>query len=97
MGIQSSASSINLLETHSKSSIVEDVSPREHHHHHIGEAQHIGLDTGHLIKGPHGSLVFAPDIKVEEKLNLDADVVKPNHEGVIISYENHPKNVKILD
>lgn len=60
-------------------------------HHHLGEPQHIGLDLGHLVRGPHGSLAFAPDIKVEEKLNLEPDMVKPNHEGVVISYENHPK------
>lgn len=66
------------------------------HHHYAGEEQHVGLDTGHLVVGPHGSLVLAPDAKGNEKLHLDSDMVKPNHEGVVISYENHPKAHKIV-
>lgn len=66
------------------------------HHHYAGEEQHVGLDTGHLIVGPHGSLVLAPEAKGNEKLHLDSDMVKPNHEGVVISYENHPKAHKIV-
>lgn len=54
------------------------------HHHYIGEEQQVGSETGHLIAGPHGSLVLAPD------------VIKPNEEGLVLSYENHPKNPKII-
>lgn len=54
------------------------------HHHYIGEEQHVGSETGHLITGPHGSLVLTPD------------TLQPNHEGLVISYENHPKNHKIV-
>lgn len=54
------------------------------HHHYIGEEQHVGSETGHLIPGPHGSLVLTPD------------VIKPNQEGLVLSYENHPKNPKII-
>lgn len=98
MGIQPSSSSVNLATDSHNPNLVDDVPPKpHHHHHHVGETQHIGLDSGHLIRGPHGSLAFAPDTKVEEKLSIDADMVKPNHEGVVVSYENHPKNVKILD
>lgn len=62
-------------------------------HHHLGEVQEVGVHhMGHLIHGPHNSLVLVPDEpKVEEKLNLDSDEVRPNHEGVVISYENHHK------
>lgn len=67
------------------------------HHHYAGEEQHAGLDTGHLVVGPHGSLVLAPDAKGNEKLHLDSDMVKPNHEGVVISYENHPKAHKVAN
>lgn len=54
------------------------------HHHYVGEEQHVGSETGHLIAGPHGSLVLTPD------------TLQPNHEGLVISYENHPKNHKIV-
>lgn len=64
-------------------------------HHYLGEPQHIGIDVGHLVRGPHGSLSFAPDAKVEHKLNIKADMVKPNQEGLILSYENQPKRAAI--
>lgn len=70
---------------HQNDLIKNEPSPKGHHH--VGETQHVGLDVGHLIKGPHGSLAFSP----EEKLNLEADLIKPNQEGVVVSYENHPK------
>lgn len=66
----------------------EDVSTKIHHH--VGDQQRIGSEHGHLIKGPHNSIVFEPEI--EEKLNIDSNMVKPNQEGLVISYENHPKN-----
>lgn len=64
--------------------------------HYAGEEQklvsHIGL--GHLVKGPHGSLVLEEDHPkgVEEKLNVDPDMLKPNHAGTVLSYENHPNH-----
>jgi hypothetical protein len=58
---------------------------------------HVGLDVGHLVKGPHGSMVLSPNLKVEEKLNIDSDVLKPNHDGVVITYENHDRNRKVND
>ncbi|KAF5303295.1 hypothetical protein FQA39_LY10034 [Lamprigera yunnana] len=60
--------------------------------HHVGEPQRIGLDIGHLVRGPHGSLAFTPD--VQEKLSLETDLIKPNQEGTVISYENQPKSVE---
>lgn len=60
------------------------VQPSHNHHHYLGEELHVGSETDHLVAGPHGSLVLAPDS------------LKPNHEGVVISYENHPKNPKII-
>lgn len=66
-------------------------------HHYAGQEQHVGLDTGHLVVGPRGSLVLAPDSKTNEKLHLDNDMIKPNHEGVVISYENHPKQHNIAN
>lgn len=73
----------------------EHVNTKNHHHqhhqhHHAGEEETIAGHRGHLVAGPHGSLVFAPDLKVEEKFNIDSDLLKPNHEHVIVSYENHP-------
>lgn len=50
------------------------------HHHYVGEEQQVGSETGHLMAGPHGSLVLTPD------------TLQPNREGLVISYENHPKN-----
>lgn len=61
-------------------------------HHYVGEEQHVGLDSGHLVVGPHGSLVINPDHKARERLHLDADLVTPNQEGLVLSYENHPRN-----
>lgn len=69
---------------------VDDNTISEHHHHHhhyVGEEQQVGSETGHLIAGPHGSLVLSPD------------TLQPNHEGLVMSYENHPKhpaNTKIV-
>jgi neuroblastoma suppressor of tumorigenicity 1 len=65
--------------------------------HHLGDEVHVGLDVGHLVKGPHGSMVLSPNLKVEEKLNIDSDVLKPNHDGVVITYENHDRNRKVND
>ncbi|KAL3272226.1 hypothetical protein HHI36_022709 [Cryptolaemus montrouzieri] len=56
------------------------------HHHYIMEEENVAGKREHLVKGPHGSLVLTPDIKVEEKLNLETDALKPNHQGVVISY-----------
>ncbi|RZB39875.1 uncharacterized protein BDFB_003870 [Asbolus verrucosus] len=67
------------------------------HNHHLGEEVRVGLNVDHLVKGPHGSMVLSPNLKVEEKLNIDSDVLKPNHDGVVIAYENHNKNHKIND
>lgn len=64
------------------------------HNHHLGDELHVGVDVGHLVKGPHGSLALSPNIKVEEKLNIDSDVLKPNHDGVVITYENHDRERK---
>ena len=64
--------------------------------HHLGDEVHVGLNVGHLVKGPHGSMVLAPNLKVEEKLNIDSDVLKPNHDGVVIAYESHRKTNNIL-
>lgn len=61
-------------------------------HHHLGERIPIGVNVGYLVKGPHGSMVLAPTLKVEEKLNIDSDVLKPNYDGTVIAYENHSKN-----
>ncbi|EFA05660.1 uncharacterized protein LOC660885 [Tribolium castaneum] len=66
------------------------------HNHHLGDEVHVGLDVGHLVKGPHGSMVLSPNLKVEEKLNIDSDHLKPNHDGVVITYENHRKGNDIL-
>ncbi|XP_022901088.1 uncharacterized protein [Onthophagus taurus] len=47
------------------------------HHHYIGEViQNVGVNPGHLSKGPHGSLVVVPQVKV-----------KKNEEGLIMQYE----------
>lgn len=66
----------------------EDVSTKGHHH--LGDQQRIGSEHGRLVKGPHNSIAFEPE--VEEKLNIDSNMVKPNQEGLVISYENLPKN-----
>ncbi|KAK5638344.1 hypothetical protein RI129_012639 [Pyrocoelia pectoralis] len=82
MGLFDSGSKINLLDN-------QEVSGKGHHH--LGEKQHIGLDLGHLVRGPHGSLAFTPDVK--QKLNLETDLIKPNQEGMVISYENSHSTV----
>lgn len=52
----------------------------------------------HLVKGPHGSLVLRPDIKVEKKLNLETDSLTPNHQGVVITYTGDEENApKLID
>lgn len=71
---------------------IENHHHHHHSHHHAGDDERVGNQKGHLKSGPHGSLVFQPDIKVEEKLNIDSNMVKPNQEGLVISYLNHPKN-----
>lgn len=70
----------------SKINLIDNQEPSGKGHHQLGEKQHIGLDIGHLIRGPHGSLAFTPDVK--QKLNLESDLIKPNQEGMVISYEN---------
>lgn len=76
---------------HNRHRIQENLVDDEHNnHHYLGEEQHVGLDDGHLVPGPHGSLVLAP-----ERLQLDPEMVTPNREGVVISYENHPRNLVI--
>ncbi|XP_018323478.1 uncharacterized protein LOC108735814 isoform X2 [Agrilus planipennis] len=84
--------STNLLEDPKDAKKLDDA--KKHHHHHAGEEQHLGVDRGHLVIGPHGSLAFSPDANIEEKLNLETHLVKPNHEGTEIEYENHPKRRK---
>lgn len=75
-----------------------DEFPKKHY---IGEEQklvsHIGM--GHLIRGPHGSLVVEADHPkgVEEKLNVESHLLKPNHEGTIINYENHNYHKKVIE
>lgn len=68
------------------------VGQNANHQHHLGEEIPIGVNVGYLVKGPHGSMVLAPTLKVEEKLNIDSDVLKPNYDGTVITYENHSKN-----
>lgn len=87
MGIQETPTDTN--------TIPEDIH-RSHPHHFVGEVQTVGLDTGHLMKGPHDSLVLVPNVKVEKKLNLESDNVKPNQEGVVIEYENHPGDSQLV-
>lgn len=69
--------------------------------HYLGEEQklvsHIGI--GHLTRGPHGSLVLEEEHPrgVEEKLNVEPHLLKPNHVGTVISYENHHKHHKVIE
>lgn len=69
--------------------------PIAHEKHYLGEKQHMGGHVGHLMKGPHGSLVLREEeppkhmAGVREKLHVDPDMLKPNHAGTVISYENH--------
>lgn len=69
-------------------SISEEI--RRTPHHFVGEVQTLGSENGHLIKGPHGSLILLPNLKVEKKLHIESDDVKPNQEGVVVEYKNHP-------
>jgi len=65
----------------------------EHHRHHLGEHQETEVHhIGHLIRGPHGSLVLTADenpIKIEEKLNIESEEIRPNQEGIVLSYDAH--------
>lgn len=67
--------------------IVRGAVESKPHNHHIGDEIHAGVDAGKLVKGPHGSMILSPTV-VEEKLNIDSDVLKPNHDGVVIAYQN---------
>ncbi|GLV46692.1 hypothetical protein CBL_13140 [Carabus blaptoides fortunei] len=68
--------------------------------HYLGERQKIvtQVGLGHLIKGPHGSLVVAEDHPsgVDEKLNVEPHLLKPNHAGMELSYENNSKKQNTL-
>ncbi|XP_044740987.1 GATA zinc finger domain-containing protein 14-like [Chrysoperla carnea] len=81
-----------------KTSVKTDAIKEDHDHNHFaGEHIDIALDdnkahlSGHLIPGPHGSLVVQPDDteNIEEKLNIEPHQLRPNHEGTIINYESH--------
>lgn len=63
----------------------------QNHHHHLMEEGQAGLERGHLIKGPHGSLVLNPDIPTENKLNIQ-DHLKQNHLSSVVTYEDQEKN-----
>ncbi|XP_060534129.1 uncharacterized protein LOC132706671 isoform X2 [Cylas formicarius] len=65
---------------------VEEVA----HHHYLGEEQ----QTGHLVRGPHGSMAVDP---VEVKFRINSDALKPNNEGLEISYENHRKSARKVE
>lgn len=66
--------------------------------HYLGEKQKLVLGLGHLIRGPHGSLVVEEDHPsgVEEKLNVEPHLLKPNHAGMELSYENDSKKQNTL-
>lgn len=86
----------------STASISEESSTKQQHHHAhhvVGErvdAHH------HLERGPHGSLVIRANEEdqeihrsrqnghdIEEKINIHAHELKPNHAGTVVTYDSH--------
>lgn len=86
----------------SAASVSEDSSTKQQHHHAhhvVGErvdAHH------HLERGPHGSLVIRANEEdqeihrsrqnghvIEEKINIHAHELKPNHAGTVVTYDSH--------
>ncbi|XP_044764153.1 uncharacterized protein LOC123320786 isoform X2 [Coccinella septempunctata] len=66
--------------------------------HYVLEEELVHGKMEHLVKGPHGSLVLRPEIKVEKKLNLETDSLTPNHQGVVITYTGDDQNApKLID
>ncbi|XP_055922050.1 uncharacterized protein LOC129953189 [Eupeodes corollae] len=57
------------------------------HQHHVND--NIVSSHGHLARGPHGALVIEPDRIHEEKLDVNAHELKPNHAGTLLSYHSH--------
>lgn len=87
------------------------------HHHFAGEHiniaatddnahQHNQIGEGHLVNGPHGSLIVQPDDdlqldtsllahdNIQEKLNMEPHQLQPNHEGTIINYQSQKDDKK---
>ena len=67
--------------------------PSDHSVHYVNQQiqDYFKTETGHLVKGPHGSLVMFKDEKNPE-IHLDSKLLKPNQAGVVISYDNHVKD-----
>lgn len=68
----------------------------QHMHTHLHQHQHHENDNvvasqlhGHLTRGPHGALVIDPSEVHEEKLEVNAHELKPNHAGTLLSYHSH--------
>lgn len=61
--------------------------------HYIGEEQKMmtKMELGHLIRGPHHSMVLeeVQPSGVEEKLNVEPHMLKLNHAGTVMEYESH--------
>ncbi|KAK9746647.1 DAN domain [Popillia japonica] len=87
---------MGIQETPTDTNKIPEGIHRSHPHHFVGQVQTVGLDTGHLMKGPHDSLVLVPNVKVEKKLHIESDEVQPNQEGVVIEYENHPRDSHLV-
>lgn len=82
---------------HENKNSLEGTTDTKHYEksHYIGEEQKMitKIGLGHLIRGPHGSLVLEEEHPsgVEEKLNVEPHLLKPNHAGTVMEYENHSK------
>ncbi|XP_055857884.1 homeobox protein cut-like isoform X2 [Episyrphus balteatus] len=81
---------------HDQSSELDSGNANHHHQHHTHLHLHqhhvndnIVSSHGHLARGPHGALVIEPDRIHEEKLDVNAHELKPNHAGTLLSYHSH--------
>lgn len=69
-----------------------------HRAHHVGD---IIEGHGHLARGPHGALIIQPDTESNtihgKLLDVYPHELKPNHAGVVHSYESHSSSKSIKD
>lgn len=86
-----------VAQTNPESTDTDPESTIHHHlhnsHSHLHQKHHVNdniiASHGHLARGPHGALVIEPDRIHEEKLDVNAHELKPNHGGTLLSYHSH--------
>lgn len=78
--------------------------PKQHHHAHHAVGEKVDAHH-HLERGPHGALVIRANEgdqeihysrqnghDIQEKINIHAHELKPNHAGTVVTYDGHAQS-----